>query len=327
MEMWRGSLVILRQKTALVRCLVLVSSAGVAAVSVWGHHSAYTSASGKRSAPRNSVSFAESVHKAEVGNRNRYITEITGEVAFWDGRLGLLATLPYEYYQQTDRADAARTGRLRLGARAIVINAQAAGVEWRAIVRSQVALAASGDRGRFVEEPFSDAEFGVALLARRKRAFVYGELAGFVPVGGLGENPTAQQQYPWEPAEETVGADTHTLKKTTAVDVGLGYSLSTDFAATLGVYYREPYGGILQEHASSDILPGRYREWRAGLEWQMTERLQLTVGYGRPAVKFREPGLADHAARVQRGLPLEQRREDRLRLYKEMYTFSARWLF
>lgn len=278
-------------------------------------------------APRDQLVISLDYLKGDRENQNVWTLNVAGELVFFDGRVGLGLQVPYQYYDQRDREDAARFSRPRLGLRL---------QPWPEIVAGDgsfylvgdvdLGFAAGSDRGRFVDENFYDSNAGLTIgYAIHDWIFTL-RGGGVFPVTRLPKAEVADTtRLPWEPVEETNTRDTHELKKVTEWRVRAGYRITESLLSFVGFLYRTPYAGIIKERSTGDDVPKIYRELEAGLVYQITEDVSISAGYRKPLYTKREnTGLEETYFFLQGRTPPNPTRH---KLYSEAYSLAVTVLF
>lgn len=280
--------------------------------------------------PRDQLIFALDYLKGDPENRDIWTLTAAGELNFFDGRVGLGLQLPYQYYEQKDRADAARYARPRLGLRLQPWPELSAGEGQVFLVGDvDVGFATGSDRNRFVDENFYDSAAGLTLGCAFDDLILTIRGGGVFPLSRLPQaetdDPDGVVHYPWEPVAETNTRDTHELKKVTEWRLRAGYRVTEVLQPFVGFAYRVPYAGVLKERATGDRVPKIYREFEAGLVVQASESLAVTVGYRIPLFRKREYSDVDRAWYVLQGRAPPDPSE--FRQFVEAYNVSVSILF
>lgn len=287
--------------------------------------------------PRDQLVVSLDYIKGERENRNTATLNVAGELSFFVGRLGLGLQVPYQYYRQKDREDAARWSRPRLGLRAQPFGKKAGGALelWDLgalfVLDADLGFASGADRDRFVDENFYDSNAGVTIGLTVDDWIFTVRGGGIFPVSKLpraeavdpGELPPVR--LPWEPAEETNTRDTHELKKVTEWQLRAGYRITDELLGFAGFLYRTPYAGVIKERATGGDVPKIYREVQAGFTYQLNFDYSLSFTYRAPLFNKQENSALDEAWYFLQGrTPPDPARN---KLFSEAYTVAVTAFF
>lgn len=281
--------------------------------------------------PRDQLVLSLDYLKGDRENRDIWTANVAGELVFFEGRLGLGLQVPYQYFEQRDRDNAARFSRPRLGLRLTPWPQidLGSGASLYLIGDVDLGFATGSDRGRFVDENFYDSNAG-ATIALAIDDWIFSLRGGGVfPVSRLPKpeipDTPGLTRAPWEPVEETNTRDTHELKKVTEWRVRAGYRLTESLLGFTGFLYRTPYAGIIKERATGDDVPKIYREVEAGLVYQLSETISITGIYRKPLFRKQENSAVDEVFFLLQGRTPPN--PTRNKLFTESYTVAVSFLF
>ncbi|MCR9143959.1 MAG: hypothetical protein NXI24_17060 [bacterium] len=281
-------------------------------------------------APRDQVVLSLDYLKGDRENRDVWTANAAGELVFFEGRLGLGLQIPYQYFEQRDRDDAARFSRPRLGLRLQPWpELEAGGGSFYLIGDLDLGFATGSDRGRFVDENFYDSNAGLTLGYAIEGWIFTLRGGGIFPLTRLPKAEVADTpgitRLPWEPVEETNTRDTHELKKVSEWRLRAGYRITESFLGFAGFLYRRPYAGVIKERATGDDVPQIYREVEAGIVYQLSDSVSITGTYRQPLFRKRENSGVDEVWYLLQGrTPPNSARH---KLYTESYTVAVSFLF
>jgi hypothetical protein len=320
-------------RVAIVAILCLSGLPGIAGP-LFAHHPP-TNPGGRvlgdsTTAPRDQLVLSLDYLKGDRENRDVWTLNAAGELVFFEGRLGLGLQVPYQYFEQRDRDDAARFSRPRLGLRLQPWPEISIGEGSLYIIGdADLGFATGSDRGRFVDENFYDSNAGFTVACAIEDWIFTLRGGGVFPVTRLPKEEVADTpgitRLPWEPIQETNTRDTHELKKVTEWRARAGYRISQSLLGFAGFLYRTPYAGVIKERSTGDDVPQIYRELEAGLVFQVSEDVAITGAYRKPLYRKRENDALDEAWYFLQGrTPPNPARH---KLFTEAYSLAVSFLF
>ncbi len=331
-------------------------------VVVLAHHDSAGIASrvlggGRTLRPRSQVLLDSEYRKGERQNRHSLLVTAGAELPLVAEVLALSVEVPYVYFNQTDRGDAGRYGRSRLGLRlrAPLEKIAASLTPWLLVLDADAGGPAGTDRQVFLDEPYADARAGLTAGYEGDHWLFVLRAGGVFPASRLPFTAVDELVFPpWEPAPELVRRETHELKKVTEWQGRLGFR-EKNVLFFLGALHRTPYSGVVRERewpgsppvtrfitaaALKTTLPTYrptlfdfsrarpptvYREVEAGFGLQFLEDWSVVVGYRYPLYRGREVSPGEKAWYLyNKRVPPDPKE---FRLYDEMYNLSVSFAF
>lgn len=260
---------------------------------------------GKREQPTNYLVLTQDYYKATNENSNIYTTTGFVELPFYDGKLAFNLSVPWTYFQQKNRGDAARIGKTYMGGKWLPLGDFQS--NFFLVLEANIGFPSGPDTDRFTGGNYYTGQ-GIVTLGYlwNKWSFV-AKAGGIQPLSRLA--PSNLQDSDGIPywarlATGTAAPQRYDLKKATLVQAYITYLWRKEVSFFSGYLYRTPFQGVDFDRDSKDTIPRIFTEGTAGLTYNYSESYNLTIAYRYPF--YRKP---DH------------------RLYESAWTvaFSMEW--
>ncbi|MCX8000400.1 MAG: transporter, partial [Leptospiraceae bacterium] len=275
--------------------------------SILAHHSGTTHSpvattrfvdpfTGKREKPANYLVLTQDYYKGTSENSNIYTTTAFVEVPFYEGRFALNGSIPWTYFQQRNRSDAARIAKPYIGAKWLPLGDFEK--NYFIMLEGSIGFPSSNDTDRFTGGNYYSGQ----------GFFTFGYLLGkwgiVVKAGGL--QPLSKPQpynlqdndgipYYLRLASENSFEPRYTLKKVTVYQAYLSYYMISQISLFAGYLYRTPYQGIDFDNETKRTIPRIFTEGSLGFTYNFSERYNLTVTYRYPFYQKKDHKLYEEA--------------------------------
>ncbi len=244
---------------------------------------------GKREKPANYGIITHDFQKGERKNRNVHTASAFGEVIFGEGQFALNAAASYIYYDQKDRRDAARIGKVYLGAKYLPFFSL--DKNYFFVLEGRLGFPSGSDTDRFTGGNYytGTANF-TAGYKLDKFAFI-AKVSGIFPLSRL--NPSNSNNddgipYYLRTSAQSPEHNEIQLKKAGIYSAFINYFAHQNISLFTGFLYRTPYYGVEKETASADRIPAFYREGSVGVSYNFSEKYTLSTMYRYPLDRGRE---------------------------------------
>ncbi|HNO22817.1 MAG TPA: hypothetical protein PKK94_07550 [Leptospiraceae bacterium] len=244
---------------------------------------------GKREKPANYGIMTYDLQKGERKNRNVHTVSAFGEVIFGEGQFALNATASYIYYDQKDRSDAARIGKVYLGAKYLPFFSL--DKNYFFVLEGRLGFPSGPDTDRFAGGNYytGTANF-TAGYKLDKFAFI-GKISGIFPLSKLSPNNSNNDDGIPYYLRTSVQSQEHNeiqLKKAGVYSVFINYFAHPNISLFTGFLYRTPYYGVEKETSTADRIPAFYKEGSIGISYNFSEKYTLSTMYRYPIDRGRE---------------------------------------
>jgi hypothetical protein len=270
---------------------------------------------GKREQPANYLVLTQDYYKATNENANVYTTTAFVEIPFYEGKFAVNASVPWNYYQQKNRSDAARIGKTYLGAKWFPLGDFEK--NYFVVLEGNLGFPSGPDTDRFTGGNYYSGQ-GLLTLGYlwNKWSFVI-KAGGIAPLSRL--EPSNLQDndgipYWLRPATAEPPSQRYELKRTTLIQGYITYLLQREVSLFTGYLYRTPYEGVDFDTRDRDTIPRIFTEGTVGFTYNFSERYNLTVGYRYPFYRKPDHRLYESAWTVafsmEWGSPVAQKKQE-----------------
>ncbi|WP_246051923.1 LIC11086 family outer membrane transporter [Leptospira idonii] len=244
---------------------------------------------GKREKPSNYLVITQDYYKSTRENSNLYTTTLFAEMNFFDGRFALNASVPWNYYQQRERSDAARIGKTYLGFKYQPFFDLSK--PYFLVIEGSVGFPSGPDTDKFTG---GDYYAGAGYL---KLGYLYEKWAFVTKLGGI--RPLSRPQpnnlqdndgipYWFRLASGQAPSPTYEFKNTTVLSGYVTYYLIPEVSLFAGMLYRNPYNGVDYSQSKDKANPSHFTEGSGGFSWNFSEKYNLSVAYRYPLQRDRD---------------------------------------
>ena len=251
---------------------------------------------GKREKPNNYAIFTHDFQKGAKDNKDIHTISAFGEMILGKGNFALNLSIPYLYYDQKDRKDATRIGKIYLGAKYMPLFDL--NKNYILILESRLGFPSGSDTDRFTGgDYFIGSGIGTFGYIWNRLALV-GKVTGNFPLTKLHpQNQNSDDGIPfWArtsiPNTTSEGIE---LKKVTILSTYLTYYIHSKISLYTGFLYRNPYEGIEKTLSTGDRIPLVFRESSIGFSYNISEKYFLGITYRHPLDRGKEFRLYESA--------------------------------
>ncbi|GBF51674.1 hypothetical protein LPTSP4_32120 [Leptospira ryugenii] len=251
---------------------------------------------GKREKPANYLVLTQDYYQSTRENSHLFTTTAFVEMNFFDGRFSLNGSVPWNYYQQRNREDAARIGKSYLGFKYQPFFDL--DKPYFFVIEGSVGFPSGPDTDRFTG---GDYYAGTGFL---KLGYLYEKWSFVVKAGGI--RPLTRPQpnnlqdndgipyYLRRPSEAP--PEPNYLYKNTGIASGyISYYLRPEITLFSGILYRNPYNGVEYSNNKDKANPFYFTEASAGFSWNLSEKYNMSLTYRYPLQRDRDYRLYQSA--------------------------------
>ncbi|WP_208861366.1 LIC11086 family outer membrane transporter [Leptospira brenneri] len=251
---------------------------------------------GKREKPTNYLVMTQDYYQSTRENSHLFTTTAFAEMNFFDGRFALNASVPWNYYQQRGREDAARIGKTYLGFKYQPFFDL--DKPYFFVIEGSVGFPSGPDTDRFTGGNYYTGSGFIKL------GYLYEKWSFVTKIGGL--NPLSRPQpnnlqdndgipyYARKPSASPPEPE-YEFKKTTLISAYVTYYLMPEISLFTGLLYRNPYNGVDYSKEKDKANPSYFTEASAGFSWNFSEKYNMSLAYRYPLQRDREYRLYQSA--------------------------------
>ncbi|MDF3818608.1 hypothetical protein P3G55_01780 [Leptospira sp. 96542] len=244
---------------------------------------------GKREKPANYLVLTQDYYQSTKENSHLYTTTAFAEMNFYEGKFALNASVPWNYYQQRGREDAARIGKTYLGFKYQPFFDL--DKPYFFVFEGSVGFPSGPDTDRFTGGNYY---VGSGFL---KLGYMYEKFSFVTKIGGL--QPLSRPQpnnlqdndgipYWVRLPAQTPAEPEYQYKKTGIVSAYLTYYWKPEYSVFTGILYRNPYNGVDYSPNKDNLNPGFFTEGSVGALWNLSEKYNLSLSYRYPLQRDRD---------------------------------------
>jgi hypothetical protein len=251
---------------------------------------------GKREKPINYAIITHDLQKGAKDNKNIHTTSVFTEMILGSGNFALNLSVPYLYYDQKDRSDASRLGKIFMGAKYMPLFDL--NKNYIFILETRVGFPSGADTDKFAGGDYMvGSGIGTFGYIWNKFAFI-GKITGNFPLSRLHpKNQNNDDGIPYwaRTSSNTTSIEAIELKKVGIYSAYITYYLHPTISIFSGFLYRNPYEGIEKTLSTGDRIPSIFREGSIGLSYNFSEKYFVGISYRYPLDRGREFRLYESA--------------------------------
>ncbi|TGJ99644.1 hypothetical protein EHO59_17555 [Leptospira semungkisensis] len=257
---------------------------------------------GKKERPADYVTITEDFQKGTLDNSNLYTTTAFTELNFAEGKFAMNFSVPWTYYEQKDRQDAARYGKAYLGAKWNPLIDT--GWPFFFLLEGRLGFPSGADTDRFAGGDYYSGIANLTLGATWKQWLFLVRASGIFPLSKDHASLEAQSGLPYW-AQNPPGSQTETnpsTEKVTQWFAYITYFVNKDFSLLAGYLYRTPYvnviggGSLLEEKENNKrTFPKSVQEASLGFNLGIVKGVYGTLVGRLPLIRDPEIRLYDYA--------------------------------
>ncbi|PNV73401.1 hypothetical protein BES34_017235 [Leptospira inadai serovar Lyme] len=258
---------------------------------------------GKRETPSDYILITQDYQKGTIDNSNLYTTTLFGETFYSGGKFALNFSVPWIYYRQIGRDDAARYGKPYIG------------FKWNPfldstgpfflLLEARLGFPSGGDSSKFTGGDYYSGLANVTLGASFNRWLFVIRGSGIFPLSKDHSSTTEQAGIPyWAQTTNTLQTP-ETFPKTQKVTQWFGYAtyrLTPNLNVFAGYLIRIPYvnvigGGSLVNETPNNrkTFPRTFKEVSSGFSCKAFKGSYLTIAGRFPLERDSDIRLYDYA--------------------------------
>ncbi len=251
---------------------------------------------GKREKPANYLVLTQDYYKATNENSNIFTTTGFVEIPFAQGQIALNLSIPWIYFQQKNREDAARIGKTYIGAKWLPL----ADFEknYFIVLEGNIGFPSGPDTDRFTGGNYYTGQ-GMGVLG-----YLYGKWSLILKGGGI--QPLSRQRpsnlqdndgipYWLRPPTSPLPSERYELKKVTMWQAYITYLLKPEISLFWGWLYRTPYQGVDFDTETKNTIPRIFQEVSGGFGYNFSEKYNLIFTYRYPTYRKTDHRLYESA--------------------------------
>jgi hypothetical protein len=245
---------------------------------------------GKREKPNNYMIISYDLQKGAKDNKDIHTASLFSEIILGSGNFALNFSVPYLYYDQKDRKDATRIGKMYLGMKYVPfldLNKNTI-----LIFESRLGFPSGPDSDRFVGGDYYLGVGSMTMGYTWNQFAVLGKAQGSFPLSKI--HPQNQNYDDGIPAwartsySNSNSVEKFELKKVTTFSLFLNYYYSSLLSFYGGFLYRTPFEGNEKTISTGDRIPLIFREASIGISYNFSENYFIGITYRRPLDRGKE---------------------------------------
>jgi hypothetical protein len=251
---------------------------------------------GKREKPSNYLVLTQDYYKGTNENSNIFTTTGFVEIPFLDGQVAFNMSVPWTYFQQRNREDAARIGKPYIGGKWLPMGDFEKNYFF--MFEGSIGFPSSNDTDRFTGGNYYTGQGFLTF------GYLLGKWGLILKAGGL--QPLSKQTpynvqdndgipYYLRPGASALPESRYSLKKVTVFQSYLSYYMNSRISVFMGYLYRTPYQGVDFDNETKRTIPRIFTEGSAGFTWNFSEKYNLTVSYRYPFYQKKDHKLYEEA--------------------------------
>ncbi|EMS85878.1 LIC11086 family outer membrane transporter [Leptospira noguchii] len=254
---------------------------------------------GKREKPANYVVLTQDFFKQTNENSNIHTSTFFGEINLKNGMFALNLSVPYTYYEQKDRSDAARIGKSYIGIKYLpLVDFQK---NYFIVFSANVGFPSGPDTDKFTGGNYYSGIPGLTFGYLLGKFSFVGKVSGIFPLSKL--QPSNLQDndgivYWLRNPSSSPPEETYLLKKTSLFSGYVTYLWKPGLSFFTGFLYRTPYEGVDLKRSSQGKVPSIFREVSLGFSANISEKLNFNLSYRHPLYRGEDYRLYDYAITV-----------------------------
>lgn len=251
---------------------------------------------GKREKPANYVVLTQDFFKQTNENSNIHTSTFFGEINLKNGMFALNLSVPYTYYEQKDRSDAARIGKTYIGIKYLpLVDFQK---NYFIVFSANVGFPSGPDTDKFTGGNYYSGIPGLTFGYLLGKFSFVGKVSGIFPLSKL--QPSNLQDndgivYWLRNPSSSPPEETYLLKKTSLFSGYVTYLWKPGLSFFTGFLYRTPYEGVDLKRSNQGKVPSIFREVSLGFSTNISEKLNFNLSYRHPLYRGEDYRLYDYA--------------------------------
>ncbi|QCO38002.1 hypothetical protein E4412_12930 [Leptospira interrogans] len=251
---------------------------------------------GKREKPANYVVLTQDFFKQTNENSNIHTSTFFGEINLKNGMFALNLSVPYTYYEQKDRSDAARIGKTYIGIKYLpLVDFQK---NYFIVFSANVGFPSGPDTDKFTGGNYYSGIPGLTFGYLLGKFSFVGKLSGIFPLSK--SQPSNLQDndgivYWLRNPSSSPPEETYLLKKTSLFSGYVTYLWKPGLSFFTGFLYRTPYEGVDLKRSNQGKVPSIFREISLGFSANISEKLNFNLSYRHPLYRGEDYRLYDYA--------------------------------
>ncbi|EJO69396.1 LIC11086 family outer membrane transporter [Leptospira kirschneri] len=251
---------------------------------------------GKREKPANYVVLTQDFFKQTNENSNIHTSTFFGEINLKNGMFALNLSVPYTYYEQKDRSDAARIGKTYIGIKYLpLVDFQK---NYFIVFSANVGFPSGPDTDKFTGGNYYSGIPGLTFGYLLGKFSFVGKVSGIFPLSKL--QPSNLQDndgivYWLRNPSSSPPEETYLLKKTSLFSGYVTYLWKPGLSFFTGFLYRTPYEGVDLKRSNQGKVPSIFREVSLGFSANISEKLNFNLSYRHPLYRGEDYRLYDYA--------------------------------
>ncbi|WP_426472999.1 LIC11086 family outer membrane transporter [Leptospira interrogans serovar Bataviae] len=251
---------------------------------------------GKREKPANYVVLTQDFFKQTNENSNIHTSTFFGEINLKNGMFALNLSVPYTYYEQKDRSDAARIGKTYIGIKYLpLVDFQK---NYFIVFSANVGFPSGPDTDKFTGGNYYSGIPGLTFGYLLGEFSFVGKLSGIFPLSK--SQPSNLQDndgivYWLRNPSSSPPEETYLLKKTSLFSGYVTYLWKPGLSFFTGFLYRTPYEGVDLKRSNQGKVPSIFREISLGFSANISEKLNFNLSYRHPLYRGEDYRLYDYA--------------------------------
>ncbi len=251
---------------------------------------------GKREKPANYLVFTQDYYQSTRENSHLYTTTAYAETNFLDGRLSLNVSVPWNYYQQRNREDAARIGKTYIGAKFQPFFDLSK--PYFFVIDASIGFPSGQDTDRFTGGNYYAGSSNMTFGYLYERFSFVSKVGGILPLSR--PQPSNLQDNDGIPyylrlPAQSEPAPSYDFLKTVNLSGYITYYYQPKLSFFTGFNYRNPYNGVEYSSTRDGNNPNYFIEGSIGSSYNFSEKYNLSFAYRYPLQRDRDYRLYQSA--------------------------------
>ncbi|MDI7229488.1 transporter [Leptospira santarosai] len=273
---------------------------------------------GKREKPANYFVVTQDFFKQTNENSNIHTTTVFGETNLKNGMFALNLSVPYTYYEQKRRSDAARIGKTYVGIKYLPLADFQK--NYFIVLGANVGFPSGPDTDRFTGGNYYSGIPGLTLGYLWGKFSFVGRISGIFPLSksrpaNLQDNDGIE--YWFRNPSSLPPEETYLLKKTSLFSGYVTYLWKPGLSFFTGFLYRTPYEGVDLKRTNQGKVPTIFREISFGFSANISEKLNFNLSYRYPLYRGDDYRLYDYALTAAISIEISELENSKEEIKKE----------
>lgn len=244
---------------------------------------------GKREKPATYVVLTQDYYQSTRENSNQYTTTGFVETNFFDGRFAINASVPWNYYEQRNRQDAARIGKPYVGVKYQPFFDLSK--PYFVVFQGSVGFPSGPDTDRFTGGDFYAGSANLTFGFMWNQFSWVGKMGGIRPLSRNQPNNLQDNDgipYPTRLPSQKPPDPRYEYLNSFITSTYITYYWKPQISFFAGILYRNPYNGVEFDKNRDTKNPNYFTEGSLGFSYNFSEKYNLNLVYRVPTQRDTE---------------------------------------